>query len=521
MIHSSLHFLINLIIIFMDIFILICFISILTYDYSKFQIIEYCFKKNWSNNLIKKISIEYQENFNKEQIWESLINISFPGIIEGCDCTLYNGIIYDEKCVTSLLIEKCENIFPIKKQYFTNLYLENLDYFSNIGIQIKIERYQDFTYFDLLNNSKNNNDYFVEINCNCPKHSELCIDCGIIDSIGNHLCITSYESLKYNCYKLKLEYDLSLKDNQIIKDFEIIFNNKNYSNYLYPIEFNNIFGNKTCILEDETILYPTINYNLFYTNNDTSFFTNGPKNQGCNTKLLFEVKYDNRWHNIYSFPLDIVLDKEFKNELKSLPQFPYEEYIKHNFSISYRGFIGFSKHCVNDISFIINEIPMYQKNIKIYFIIFLFLDLVVFPYYLLLIMVIAQTELLTLYQSFFLSSSYTALIAVFLQFLFNQYIEGKNKYKILDGIANKYCGDNLTNNLFFSILKDLKNIINTIQYSIYWTIIMVILSFIKILLIITKSYKKRIMYYINNGNQIPIGNHNYNIITEVETQLLN
>jgi hypothetical protein len=29
------------------------------------------------------------------------------------------------------------------------------------------------------------------------------------------------------------------------------------------------------------------------------------------------------------------------------------------------------------------------------------------------------------------------------------------------------------------------------------------------------------MYTLNNGNQNPIGNHNYNLITEVETQLLN
>ena len=512
MIHSALHFLVNIIIIFMDIFLLICFISILTYDYSKFDIIEFFFNRNWSNNLIKKISIEYQSTINTEEIWESLINITFPGIMEGCDCSAYNNIIYDEKCVTSLLMENCENIFPIKTQYFTNLFLENIDYFSKNGIRIKIERFQDLSYFDLLINSENNKNYFLDTSCNCPKYSEFCIDCGIIDSIGNHLCITSYESSKYECYKLKLEYDYSLKDSKLIKDFELIFNTKSDSNYLYPIEFTNIFDNNTCILEDETIFYPTLNYNLIYTNNDTSFFSNGPKNQGCITKLLNGVKYDNRWNIIYSFPVDNILDKDFKNKLISLPQFPYVEYFNSYFSVAYRTFIGFSKNCINDIDFIIKEIPVYQKNIKIYFIIFLFMDLVVFPYYLLLIMVIAQTDLLTFSQSFFLSSSYTAIIAIFLHFLFNQYNEAKNKYKALNTIASKYCGDNLTNNLFFSILKDLKNILNSIHYSIYWTIIMLILSFIKIILIITKTYKKRIMYTLNNGNQIPLGNHNYNII---------
>ena len=79
MIHSALHFLFNILIILMDIFQLICFVSIITYDYSKFEIIPFFFNNNWSHNLIKKISFEYQGNNNNEEVWESILNITFPG----------------------------------------------------------------------------------------------------------------------------------------------------------------------------------------------------------------------------------------------------------------------------------------------------------------------------------------------------------------------------------------------------------------------------------------------------------
>ena len=519
MIHSSLHFLFNIIIIFMDILQLICFVSIITYDYSKFEIINYFINNNWSNNLIKSIKIENNIN-NEEEIWESPINISFPGIISGCDCSSYNGVIYDEKCATSLLFENCENILPIKKQFFTIIHLPELDSYSFNGIKIKVERYNDLNYLNLLNDSENN-DYFINDKCECPKYHEACYDCGIIDSIGNHLCITSYKELKNDCYRIKFEYDYSLKDIPLIKDFEKIFNNIESNFIKYPVEFTNFFQNKSCILQDESITFPLVNYNLIDINNDTSLFINGPKNQGCITKLLYNIIYDYRWDVIYFLSLENLLDDEIKKKLKFLPGFSYDEYIKNNFSLAYRTYNGFGKHCINDINFIIEEIPSFQKNIKIFFIVLLFCALVVFPYYLLLIMVIVQTELLSFYQSFLLGSSYCVIISIYMHFLLIEYDDTKFKYEKLSQIANKFCGDNLTNVLFFSILEDFKNVKNVIHYSIYLTVIMLIMSILKLILISTKAYKKRIMYTLNNGNQIPIGNHNYNIITEVEIQLLN
>ena len=50
---------------------------------------------------------------------------------------------------------------------------------------------------------------------------------------------------------------------------------------------------------------------------------------------------------------------------------------------------------------------------------------------------------------------------------------------------------------------------------------MLICSLLKFILIITNVYKKRIIFTLNNGNENPTGNHNYNLITEVEIQMLN
>ena len=52
-------------------------------------------------------------------------------------------------------------------------------------------------------------------------------------------------------------------------------------------------------------------------------------------------------------------------------------------------------------------------------------------------------------------------------FLFIVYNDAKFKQEKLTKIGNKFCGDNLTNILFFSILEDFKNVKNAIHYSIY------------------------------------------------------
>ena len=107
----------------MDLFQLICLINILSYDFSKFEMMEYLYK-NWSYNLIKTIKVEYQsspllyDNINSDlSNKEPMINISFPGIIPGCDCSLFNNKIYKGYCTNNLINKNCYIINPIETVY--------------------------------------------------------------------------------------------------------------------------------------------------------------------------------------------------------------------------------------------------------------------------------------------------------------------------------------------------------------------------------------------------------------------
>ena len=516
MIHSLLHFIFNVTILIMDLFQLICLISILTYDFSKFEMMEYLYK-NWSLNLIKNIKIEYQTsseyyntiNMDKDlQIIESIINITFPRILQGCDCTIFNSKIYKGKCSKELLNKNCYDIEPKEPIYLYNLYLPEINNLSpnNNGIKISIERFENLSYLDLLNNAEQKEDYFISENkeCNCDKYSKVCLDCGVIDSLGNHLCITSYKGIDNNCYKIQLEYDYSLKNTKLIKDLNMIFNHSKiniHQKYIsFPVEFMTVFNNsKACILQDETISSPKIKYNLIYYNNIKTVFNPGMKNMGCISELFFRINQDNRWVPIYSLPMEYLLEPNFKKELKQLPLFPYEIMI-NNLSLAYRTFIGIKNKCNNITIFIRDEIISYDKLLKIRFLLLLFFSLIFFPSLLLFYMMVSQIDILVFSQKMVFAISFSGIIIIFLESLYFELIDMKAKYEKLYIIANNYCGDDLTNNLFFCILNDFENLHNWTVFCCYWTLIMFLANICKICLIITKYCKKRIMFYLNFGN---------------------
>ena len=467
MIHSFLHFIFNINIVIIDIFQLICLINILTYDFSRFEMMEFLYQ-NWSQNLIKTIKIEYQtgsdSDFNDNI--EPLINISFPGTIAGCDCSLYNNEIYLGKYSNKLIEKNCGDIKPVNSFLLNTLYLPEINDFSDKGIIISIERYNNLSYLDLLNNTQNKiDDYFIsdEQGCNCEKYSKICIDCGIIDSLGNHLCITSSKGINNNCFKIKLEYDYSLKDIALIKNFEFIFNSNNNNSLQYPIEFITTFkNNQICIMQDETISSPLINYNLIYWNNLTS-----------------------------------IVNSHLKNRIKYLPLFPYDEFININFSLAYRNYIGFNIKCINSTKFIGDNFASYEKLLKLKFILYLFFAMIFFPCFLIFLMMVSQTDILTFFQRIVICGSFTINISIFIECLIFEYMDMKEKKEEIKKIADNFCGDYLTINLFFCILEDFTKLEKYILYCYYFTVLMLVMSIGKIVLVITKHLKKRIMFNLN------------------------
>ena len=503
MLHSILHFIFNVIIVIMDIFLLICLIDLITYDFSKFEMLKYL-HKNWSNNLIKKIKIEYQTNieYPKYNI-EPLINISFPGIIPGCDCTLYNDYIYRGECPKDLLTKNCSNVEQIDSKLLNTLY------YSNNSIIIYIERYNNLSYKDLYNK---NEDFFISEKgeCECDKNYKICFDCGIIDNLGNHLCITSNKGIENNCYKINIEYDDSLKDTKLIKDLDNMLKNKNMQ---YPVEFMALYDNNTaCILQDESISFPNIKYNLIYSNNIKTLMNPGEKNRGCISSIFFNETRDVRWHPLFYFSMDNILEQNIKNNLTKLSKFPYDEIIKKNFSMNFRNFIGLKHKCTLFINYIGDNLINYEELLKLRFLFFLFFCMIFYPTYLLFFVNFSQIDILSFSQTLLFGITFSGSVFIFLETLYFEYVNMEEKYDKINIIANNYCSDNLTNNLFFCILNDFKNLKRSILFCSYWTVIMLFMSLCKIILIYTKNYKIRIMLSLNFSIS--------NIISRLETQLL-
>ena len=127
-------------------------------------------------------------------------------------------------------------------------------------------------------------------------------------------------------------------------------------------------------------------------------------------------------------------------------------------------------------------------------------------------MMVTQIDILAFSQKMFLSVIFSMNVLFFLQVLYFEFIDMNDKYENFKKIANKFCGDDLTNNLFFNIVNDFKNLRNTTLFCCYWTAIMFLATICKMILIITKSCKNRILYNLNFGNS--------NFVTEVEMQLI-
>ena len=167
--------------------------------------------------------------------------------------------------------------------------------------------------------------------------------------------------------------------------------------------FNN---NKACILQDESIRDPNIDYYLIIKNNITTLFNSGLKNGGCVSTLLLDIKTDYRWKKLNSFLIDNIFDYNLKNELKQLPLFPYDDLMKNNITLVYRNFIGVYKRCIEKIKFIGDKMINYEKTFKIKYILYLFFSLIFFPSYLLFFMMISQIDIFTFVQKFIFGLSF-------------------------------------------------------------------------------------------------------------------
>ena len=472
MTHGLFHFILNIGIISANFGIVFNFLYIITYNYSKFDILNHIFI-NWDKNLINKIIF----SINPINYLEPLFIYKFPYINNGCYCP-DNQIIYKELCSSDKIKKNCENINKYENSSHSNIYFNNIKYY------IYIER------DDIINYN-----YYIEekrIKNFCDKTE---IDCGIIDTLENHLCLEKHKK----CPHIKKEYENINKNNKIESLIDNIINNT------FNIEFI-LSTNDICINYEESSQYNGVNYILFDNYNILL------DNNDCQTFLFNNIYYDNRFDEIFQTNISNILSPNLKNILNDLPLFDSEFLLSSDIFLYSRKYIGLNTNCQKFINLIKNL--NFKKNNIIFFTICLIMTLIVIPYYLILIMIIMQLDSRNYKLNYILNLILFMIIIIFGTFIifkYNKIIYYENLFNI---ISNEFCGDDITNNLFYSIYQNIIEIKIQIIYSIYWIVIQIFFSLIKMCLIWSK--KNKFLIY----HSLVYGNLNDNIISIIEINFI-
>ena len=485
MTNITLQFILNIMILITSLILMVYIMLILTYNFLHFELIEEILE-NWNKNLVKKIIIKRIEDDNLIENKESILNYNFPGIIEGCiyknniNYTYLTGI-----CNCKGFEDKCININKIEKRNLQNFYFNNKTYI------IYIERFENENYTKYFLNEDN----YISPFCN----SYYNIDCGIIDSLNNHLCLKQSNKCPY----IEIEnYDKS-------ENFDFL--NQIKEKFILDIKFST---NQICINNNETPLLNNISLTFPFFGNDEDI--DNIIYDKCISSILNNITFDYRFVKIMEIYFNNIYPNDLKSNLLKITSFEFDKFINSKLNFFSRKFIGLKKECKDYIEFF-KIFILIQNNIKFSFTIFLIIDLIVIPYFLLFILVIMQIEYDNSYLHIILSFIYSFFILLYLAMFLIEYFKMKNCYFNSIEISDKFCGDNITNSILYLIRKDSYLLMGYIFKSILLILLILISSLLKTYLILLKIKKKKIINSLMNGLNF---NNQNSLITRFEMDIL-
>ena len=228
------------------------FIFLFSY-FIPFTIVDLNFLKSISNDLNKSplFSLSLSENSTCSQNEIPISLFTYPGIIEGCDCS---GISHRKlssnmknkisrtKCGVEASRVGCKRILKINE---TNFYKWN-------GKTFCTGNYKEMKYVNLVKMT--------------VKNGEKCIDgmkkCGIIDTIGQELCLPIEEECPINHVVINNQ---ALMDVDIGKKYLISFNDSNINNNFKNGNNNNV---------NQSFNQNGLNSNISVINNGNNSFGN-------------------------------------------------------------------------------------------------------------------------------------------------------------------------------------------------------------------------------------------------------
>lgn len=496
MTHTFLHFFLNIIIFGCNLGLIVYVLIIITFNFSHFDILANQIN-NWYLNPLSEIIASPTDlipvNYN------SLLNYTFPGTEAGCDCLsvpttskepsdyTWEGQLNKGVCSSSQLIAGCFSVNPIQKITVNEIEKE-------FGIFYKRNKKENYYKW-----------YHRNVFKNCE--SVGMVSCGVIDTVGNHLCFDQKE----NCPIIKNDYNYNVQNFTKIQTLLFLI----ISNPLLFVDFESFTTNEICVNPAESQTFGNnMTYMLFPSSN---YFDENGKEKGCTTSIYENITTDSRYTSIFSVKIESVLSKEKNNIFKKLPAFPYKNFVNSDINLFFRGYIGWDKKCEKYITHL-EDFPFIQYHIRAYFTVFLVNGLIILPYYLLFIMIVTQIDFSNFRLHFLLSISYTTLLFLFFLMVRYEYQGVIKAGNIIGSITTKLCGDHITNRLFLNLLEDIRLLENDIFITLFWIIMMFFASILKIVLVITKTNKRLLMLTLMSSNNPSINTY---LITPVELELIN
>ncbi len=475
-----LHFTLIIIILISSLILMICIMLVLTYDFFHLDLIGEILE-NWNKNLVKNFIIKKSENVNFSDNLELILNYKFPGIIQGC---IYSNNLMNSylrgKCSCKGNEEECTNVNKIEGRILRHFYFNNNNY------SIYIERFDNENYLNYILNEKECIFQFCDFDYK---------DCGIIDSLGNHLCLKQKEKCPF----------MKRINNNIKTQFNFI--NEIKESLLLEIKYS---INDICIKEEESPLFTNINF-PFYDNE----FSDNIISENCVTSLLNNITIDNRYNKLMEINISHIFPEDLKKDLNEISNFEFDKLLKENLKFFFRKFIGFKKECRIYLNYL-KSFNSIKEKLRFSFTLFLIIDLIVVPYFLLFILIVTQIEYYNLHLHLVLYIFYAVFLLFYLIMFFVEYFQMKISYEQSIEISDKFCGDNITNNILYMVRADSNILIKYIFYCIFVIIIILISTLLKGFLVFLKIKKKQVISSLING--LESNNHN-NFLTRFEMEI--
>lgn len=491
MLHSIFHLISDLFIFIINLGVVVYILMIITFDYRHFDMLENLWN-NWNTHLVSELYLyENDKQIESKQILVSLFNYTFEGMRRGCDCGFasnpnkdmsefdWGGKIDEGDCSIKQILLGCTQINDKGKEHYSKIN----------DIAISLTRNEEFGYI------KN---YASEIDNDCSGDNTK--DCGIIDTINNRLCIPESKECPSIIIHDSISIDYNSNDNDLMRELAKKMKEKPLTNVSFKLSID-----KICVNEAESPLTSNISFPLLILKETSDFYPDRNEmmmNIYCYTSLIDNQTIDSRYTLQLSSQFSSIFSYELKAYLKQIPSFPYNSFIKSNLNLYSIGYVGWSKNCSH---YILNIKPLtnIKYHLKGFFTLYLINGLIILPYFLLFIMIIAQIDYSNLRLHLTLFFSHFVLILIFGTMIYSDY-SGINRVKdVISEISRKVCSDNETNKLFYNLMKDIREIEEVISFILLWIELMGFGSLIKIFLVISKQNKRKIMASLMNSN-IPL-----------------